>query len=231
MASRLGPVHSPEGGIPPPGKKFRVLPDGLLLMIAEDREYIDRVLSGDVAAFDGLVRKYNRMAGAIAFGIVGEFSSADDVVQEALLKAYRDLGKLRDRDKFKVWLAGIVRSQAIDWLRRRKVLPTLPFSQAFPDGQDTERSSADRGVEPSEELELHSPGVEEQYAQKELREKVLEAIRNLPEDDRVMVTLKHMEGLSYKEIAELVGTTVSAVESRLFRARQELRKKLEQILR
>ena len=200
-------------------------------MIAEDREYIDRVLSGDVAAFDGLVRKYNRMAGAIAFGIVGEFSAADDVVQEALLKAYRDLGKLRDRDKFKVWLAGIVRSRAIDSLRRRKVLPTLPFSQAFPDGPDTERSQADRGVDSSEELEVNSPGAEEQYAQKELREKVLEAIRNLPEDDRVMVTLKHMEGLSYKEIAELVGTTVSAVESRLFRARQDLRKKLEQILR
>jgi RNA polymerase sigma-70 factor (ECF subfamily) len=86
-------------------------------------------------------------------------------------------------------------------------------------------------MESSEELELNSPGVEEQYAQKELREKVLEAIRNLPEDDRVMVTLKHMEGLSYKEIAELLGTTVSAVESRLFRARQDLRKKLEQILR
>jgi DNA-directed RNA polymerase specialized sigma24 family protein len=69
------------------------------------------------------------MAGAIAFGIVGDFSSADDVVQEALLKAYCDLGKLRDRNKFKVWLAGIVRSRAIDWLRRRKALPAMPFSQ------------------------------------------------------------------------------------------------------
>jgi RNA polymerase sigma-70 factor (ECF subfamily) len=195
-------------------------------MIAEDREYIDRVLAGDLAAFDGLVRKYNRMAGAIAFGIVGDFSSADDVVQDAMLQAYRDLGKLRDREKFKVWLAGIVRSRSIDWLRRRKALPAMPFSQAFPDGPDGEK-----GVESSEDLELHSPPVEELYAQKELRDKVLDAIRNLPEDDRVVVTLKHMEGLSYKEIAELVGTTVSAVESRLFRARQDLRKKLEQILR
>ena len=190
-------------------------------MIAEDREYIDRVLSGEIAAFDGLVRKYNRMAGAIAFGIVGDFSSADDVVQEALLKAYCDLGKLRDRNKFKVWLAGIVRSRAIDWLRRRKALPAMPFSQAFPDGD----------ADSAEDPELLAPPVEELYDQKELRDKVLEAIRNLPEDDRVVVTLKHMEGLSYKEIAELVGTTVSAVESRLFRARQDLRKKLEQILR
>ncbi len=190
-------------------------------MIAEDREYIDRVLAGEAAAFDGLVRKYNRMAGAIAFGIVGDFSSADDIVQEAFIKAYRDLGKLREPEKFKVWLSGIVRSRAIDWLRRRKTIAAMPFSQAFPD-------SGDEGLE---DPELLTPPVEELYAQKELREKVLEAIRNLAQEDRVVVTLKHMEGLSYKEIAELTGTTVSAVESRLFRARQELRKKLEQILR
>ncbi len=58
-----------------------------------------------------------------------------------------------------------------------------------------------------------------------------EAIRGLPEEDRLVVTLKHMEGLSYKEIAEIMGTTVSSVESRLFRARTTLRKKLDHILK
>ena len=163
-------------------------------MIAEDREYIDRVLSGEVSAFDGLVRKYNRMAGAIAYAVVGDFSSADDIVQDAFLAAYRNLGRLRDQGKFKVWLAGIVRSRAIDWLRRRKASRVASLPQVFPE---------DEGGAPAHG-EPVAPGVEEQYARRELREKILEAIGSLPEEDRVVVTLKHMEGLSYMEIAELI---------------------------
>jgi RNA polymerase sigma-70 factor (ECF subfamily) len=193
-------------------------------MIAEDRDYIERVLSGETAAFDGLVRKYNRMAGAIAFGITGDFSAAEDIVQEAFFKAYRSLGDLRDQEKFKVWLAGIVRSRAIDFIRRRKTFWALPFSQAFPGGVEEEEAAASRSG-------FLTPPVEELYAQEEIREKVLEAIRSLREEDRVVVSLKHMEGLSYREIAEITGTTVGAVESRLFRARHLLRKKLDHILK
>jgi RNA polymerase sigma-70 factor (ECF subfamily) len=189
-------------------------------MITEDREYIDRVLSGEAEAFDVLVRKYNRMAGAIAFGIVRDFAAAEDIVQDAFLKAYQSLGTLRDLDKFKVWLAGIVRTRSIDWIRRKRSSRGVPFTQAFPSQDDGPVDEA-----------LQSPPTDDLYARKEVLEKILDAIRELPEEDRVMVSLKHMEGLSYKEIAELLGTSVSAVESRLFRARQELRKKLEQILK
>jgi RNA polymerase sigma-70 factor, ECF subfamily len=188
-------------------------------MITEDREYIDRVLSGEAAAFDVLVRKYNRMAGAIAFGIVRDFAVAEDIVQEAFLKAYRNLSTLRDLDKFRVWLAGIVRSQAIDWKRRKKNKLAIPFSKAFP------------GDDESPEEVLEGPSSEDLAVRRELREKILEAIGGLPEEDRIVVTLKHMEGLSYKEISELTGASVSSVESRLFRARQELRKKLDRILK
>jgi len=190
-------------------------------MIAEDRYYIDRVLAGKVDAFEGLVRKYNRMAGAIAFGIVGDFSTAEDIVQESFLKAFKCLGNLRSPEKFKVWFAGIVRSRAIDWIRRKKTLPTIPFSQVFPEGE----------TEAPDQPELLDPPVEEIFTRKELREKLLETIRSLPEEDRIVITLKHMEGFSYREIAELTGTTVGAVESRLFRARRELRRRLNKILK
>jgi RNA polymerase sigma-70 factor (ECF subfamily) len=188
-------------------------------MIAEDRDYIDRVLAGEKGAFDGLVRKYNRMAGAIAYGIVGDFVAAEDIVQEAFFKAYQSLDTLREMDKFKLWLAGIVRSRAIDWLRHRKGTWALPFSQAFPNGVDEASGPGPRPVG-------SSPPVEERAEQEELREKVLEAIRSLPEEYRLVVSLKHMEGLSYREIAELTGSTVSAVESRLFRARHLLKKRI-----
>ena len=173
-------------------------------------------------AFDRLVRKYNRMAGAIAYAIVGEFNTAEDIVQDAFLKAYRKLGSLRDRDKFKIWFAGIVRSGSIDCLRRRKAQRTLPFSQVFEGGAEGEERMGPRPVGSV------SP-VEELYDRKEIREKVLEAIRTLPQEDRVVVTLKHMEGFSYREISQITGTSTSSVESRLFRARRMLRRKLDRV--
>jgi len=193
-------------------------------MTAEDREYVERALTGEPAAFEALVRKYNRMAGAIAYGIVGDFSAADDIVQEAFLKAFRSLGDLREADKFKVWLGGIVRSRAIDWLRRRKALAVVPFSQAFGDGGEGDEEAAGRPL-------AEGLGPDALFQREELRGKVLDAIRALPPEDREVVTLKHMDGLSYREIAEMTGATVSAVESRLFRARQALRKKLERIVK
>src|SRR5262249_45225101 len=135
------------------------------------------------------------------------------------LTAFKNLGRLRDPGKFKVWLAGIVRSRGIDWLRRRKASPAVPFRPGFSEGGDPSQD------EPS------APPAQGASPPPALREQGLEAIGNLPPEDRTVVTLKHMEGLSYKEIADLTGSSVAAVESRLFRARKALRGVLERILR
>ena len=185
-------------------------------MLNDDRQLVEATLDGDVDAFTVLVKKYNRMAGAIGFGVCGDFQAAEDIVQEAFLKAYRGLHNLRDPSKFKVWFAGIVRSKAIDHVRQRKRFWSFP-QEGGAGGPDLEQYSTE--------------SVENLLLREEFRSKILEAVRGLPEDDRMVVTLKHMEGLSYAEIADITGTTVSAVESRLFRARQALRKKLEHILR
>jgi RNA polymerase sigma-70 factor (ECF subfamily) len=185
-------------------------------MVNEDRELVARVLAGDLDAFDGLVRKYNRMAGAIAFGVCGDFQTAEDIVQEAFLKAFRSLGALKDPRRFRVWLAGIVRNKGIDCVRERKRHWPMPSEEAL--------AAADAGL-----FDADTP--QELFLREEFRSKVLDAIRTLPEEDRLVVTLKHMEGLSYKEIAEITGTSVSAVESRLFRARRALRTKLNHILK
>jgi len=184
-------------------------------MYSEDLEYVQRILAGESELFESLVRKYNRMAGAIAFGIVGDFHAAEDIVQEAFLKAFRVLNTLRDPDKFKSWLAGIVRSKSLDALRRRPSQKPLEIS----------RDVADRF--PGGEALRFSSTAEDEHLREESRRKVLEAIEELPQEDRVVVVLKHMEGLSYKEIAEITGSTIGAIESRLFRARQALRKRLD----
>jgi RNA polymerase sigma-70 factor (ECF subfamily) len=180
-------------------------------MFSEDRDYVDRILAGEPDAFESLVRKYNRLGGAIAFGILGDFHLAEDVVQEAFITAFRALSSLREPGKFRFWFAGLVRSKALDALRQRRTRQAVPLEEGLAAG------GSFGGQSP----------VEEEHMRDELRQKVLDAIGELPPEDRTVVMLKHMEGLSYKEIAELTGSTVSSVESRLFRARNALRKKLD----
>src|SRR5262245_5194174 len=190
-------------------------------MVSEDREYVERILAGEPEVFEALVRKYNRMAGAIAFGIIGDFHEAEDVTQEAFLKAFRVLHTLRDAGRFRAWFAGLVRTKALDALRKKGSRTEVGVTE---DAAVTVESSglAER---------LHSVGqfrsLEEDPAREESKQKVLEAIRELPREDRIVVTLKHMEGMSYKEISDITGASVSSIESRLFRARQQLRKRLD----
>ena len=174
-------------------------------MSLEDREFVEHVLAGETEYFEPLVRKYNRMAGAIAYSVLGDFQAAEDVVQESFLKAFRALGTLRDPDRFRAWLAGVVRRKAIDVKRARRDLPT-----------------ADLEGHPL----LRARSVEETTIAEEGRDRILAAIESLPEEDRLVLVLKHMDGLSYREIAEVTGATVSSVESRLFRARRCLKDKL-----
>ncbi len=181
-------------------------------MVIEDRKIVARVLAGEPERFESLVHKYTQLGGAIAFGILGDYQLSEDVVQEAFFKAFRSLPALKDHGKFKVWFSGIVRSTSLDDVRRRQSRGDLRARQ--------------RGAPGVSESEAPGSPLLEAQVQEEQRGKVMETIRQLPEDDRMVIVLKYIEGLSYKEVAELVGTSVSAVESRLFRARQVLKSKL-----
>lgn len=176
-------------------------------MFSEDREYVKRVLAGDSAAFEGLVHQYSRLGGAIAFAVLGDFGLAEDVVQEAFLKAYGALKTLREPEQFRLWFSGIVRRQAIDTLRRRKRHGANELQLM--------ESAASVANEP-----------DERFLREERRRKVVEAMAGLSRDDRLVIVLKHLEGLSYREISEVTNASLSAVESRLFRARRTLKEKL-----
>ena len=188
-------------------------------MSAEDRGCVDRVLAGKPECFEDLVRRYTQFGGAIAFGILGDFQHAEDVVQEAFFKAFRSLSSLKEHDKFRGWFAGIVRSLSIDAVRKQRTRGRLEVGDEQLDvltGADSARSSR---------VHVESP-VERQEMQRELGRKLMDCISELPDDYREVVVLKHMCGFSYKEIAQVSGLSVSAIESRLFRARQTLRQKL-----
>ena len=202
-------------------------------MLAEDREYVERVLAGEPEVFEQLVRKYNRLGGAIAYGVLSDFHLAEDVVQDAFIRAFEALDSLKEPDRFRAWFAGIVKRRSIDVLRQRKN-PRIRAASLEAGGADAEEGGSLGSTVSSDS---RRPGQSPDDSQldaavhAERRRQVLECISGLDENDRIIVSLKHMEGLSYREIAELMETSVSAVESRLFRARRVLRKKLAAVLK
>ena len=202
-------------------------------MLAEDREYVERVLAGEPEVFEQLVRKYNRLGGAIAYGVLSDFHLAEDVVQDAFIRAFEALDSLKEPGRFRVWFAGIVKRRSIDVLRQRKN-PRIRAASLEAGGADAgEGGSLGSTVSSDSRRPEQSPDDSQLDAavHAERRRQVLECISGLDENDRSIVSLKHMDGLSYREIAELMETSVSAVESRLFRARRVLRKKLAAVLK
>lgn len=176
----------------------------------KELELVKRAVSGDKAAFDKLVENNVRLAGAVAFSILGDFHLAADVSQDAFIKAFRSISTLKEASKFKSWLYGIVRTTAIDRLRARK-MSTVSLDLVGEQEGDHSGNLSSR----------------EKLEKEETRKIVMEAVNGLPENYREVIILKHFENMSYKEMAEALGLTESSVESRLFRARKTLRKKLK----
>jgi RNA polymerase sigma-70 factor (ECF subfamily) len=190
---------------------------------AEDARLIGRFLSldGDQndkrRAYEQLVARHGRFAGAVAYGVTGDFHASRDVVQEAFLKVYTGLGSLKEHDKFKGWLRNVVRTTALDWRRRnKKGLKSLDAIDLEADG-DADHPTTEQAIEQVDD-------------QEDLRRRVREEIERLPESHREVVALKYLDGKSYEEISALTGLSQATIESRLFRARQKLKNKFERVL-
>ena len=162
---------------------------------------------GDTTAFAELIRRYERTALSVAYGCVGDASTAGDVAQEAFLRAWRRLGELKEPDRFGAWLTRIVRNLAADHIRRR------PFQQV-------ENMEVLEGIEPSRS----DPTADLDRA--EMKHRIDQALHSLDETTRSAVVLRYYDGLPSKRIGELLGLSPAAVDMRLSRGRAELREKL-----
>ena len=182
-------------------------------LLGDDSSLVRRCRKGDTKAFELLLARHTRFAGAVAMGVVGDYHAAMDVVQESFVKVLAGIASLENPERFKGWLRNVVRRTAIDALRRRKVAGR---SAAPLPGQDSD----------SAPLPGNDPAPDDLVAQAELREQVRDEIASLPDTQREVVMLKYLDGLSYEEIATVCGLTVGTVESRLFRARASLRTRL-----
>ena len=185
-----------------------------------DQQLVERVQRGDKHAFDLLVAKYQRKLGRLISRFVRDAGEAEDVTQDAFIKAYRALPGFRGDSAFYTWLYRIGINTAKNYLLANKRRPpsTTPF--------DSEESE---GFEDAGLLhEVSTP--ENELMSKQVVSTVQSALQLLPEDLRSALTLREIEGLSYEEIASVMNCPVGTVRSRIFRAREAVAEKLRPLL-
>src|ERR1700730_13898949 len=184
--------------------------------ISDEMPLVGRAKAGDVGAFEELVRRYDRNVFRIAQHITQNREDAEDVVQDAFLKAYNNLAQFQGQSKFYTWLVRIAVNEALMKWRRRRPERTISLDEEV----KTEDDSVPR------EVADWSPNPEQQYNQAELREILTRTIQGLPATFRTVFVLRDVEGLSTEETAEALDRSIPAVKSRLLRARLQLRERL-----
>lgn len=184
--------------------------------VSDELTLVQAAKSGDVSAFEELVRRYDRNVFRIAQHITQNREDAEDVVQDAFLKAYSNLAQFQGQSKFYTWLVRIAVNEALMKLRRRRPERTVSLDEEV----KTDEDSVPR------EVADWSPNPEQQYSQAELREILSKTIQGLPPGFRTVFVLRDVEGLSTEETAEALELSIPAVKSRLLRARLQLRERL-----
>lgn len=177
---------------------------------------VEAARSGDIGAFESLVRRYDRNVFRIAQHITQNREDAEDVVQDAFLKAYQNLGQFQGQSKFYTWLVRIAVNEALMRLRRRRPERMVSIDEDV----KTEEDSMPR------EIADWSPNPEQLYTQSELKDILGKTIQGLPPSFRTVFVLRDVEGLSTEETASALELSVPAVKSRLLRARLQLRERL-----
>lgn len=181
-----------------------------------DVALVARVRGGDIAAYDELVRKYERQIFRISQHITQNREDAEDVMQDAFLKAYQKLDQFQGNSKFYTWLVRIAVNESLMRLRKRRTGKMVSIDEDL----ETEDGSVPR------DLADWAPDPEQNYTQTELGKILEKAIKGLPPGFKVVFELRDVQGLSTEDTAEALGLSVPAVKSRLLRARLQLRERL-----
>jgi RNA polymerase sigma-70 factor (ECF subfamily) len=180
--------------------------------LPDERELVERARRGDSTAFSELVRRYQRKAYSVALGMLRDADDARDVSQDAFLKVHRSLSTFEGDAQFFTWLYRIVMNLCIDHLRKRRG-QRIEFDETVgQEGGDPTGISPHRiGFDPQEALK-----------NKELRRSLMEALQKLTPAHRAILIMREVDGLSYQEMADILGCSIGTVMSRLFHARKKM---------
>jgi len=184
----------------------------------DEVELIQYAQKGDLDAFNRLVLAYQDMVYNQAYRVIGESDAAEDATQEAFISAYRKIHTYRG-GSFKAWLLRIVTNACYDELRRRKRRPTTPLEPVdeFDEEIESPRWLADTGEAP-----------EDTALRAELSEAIQNCLNDLSHDFRTVVILVDIQGMDYSEAADIMGTPLGTIKSRLARARRGMRQCLQE---
>lgn len=177
----------------------------------QEAQIVRRVLDGDTEAFEKLVLEYEKNVYNLALRMTGNAEDAADMAQEAFIKAYNSLSGYRGDSKFSAWLYRIVSNVCLDFLRSKKRRPTVSLNMENEDGEEAELEIADVTLSPELLLE-----------KKMTRDAVRRGLNSLPPEQRQILLLREIQGLSYEEIGEALSLEAGTVKSRIFRARKKL---------
>ncbi len=169
-----------------------------------EQDWVWRARAGDEAAFTQLVEAYQTPIYNLCYRMLGEAGEAEDAAQETFLRAYAQLGSYDTARSFKTWLFSIANHHCIDRLRKRRL---------------TWLSIDDDNLPPHPALQEQEPGPEDALVRRQQSQMLQGLLAKLPPEDRAVIVMRYWYDLSYDEIAEATRTTVSAVKSRLHRAR------------
>jgi RNA polymerase sigma-70 factor (ECF subfamily) len=188
-------------------------PDAALMM---------RVKAGDLTAFAELADKYKQPIVNLAYRMLRDLAEAEDLAQAALLQVYKSAARYQVSSKFSTWLFTIARNLCLNEIRRRSRHPADSIDAPRNEGEDpVPQQYEDRRTVTAPDLLL----------QGELEAKIEEAIADLPENQRTALLLCQQDELSYEEIAEILGCTLSATKSLIHRGRETLKQRLKPYLK
>jgi RNA polymerase sigma-70 factor (ECF subfamily) len=188
-----------------------------------DWSVVRRVQAGDVAAFDQLILKYRERLYAVVYNMTSNREDTADLVQDAFIKAFQSINRFGGQSSFFTWLYRIGVNSALTHLRKNKLRSFFSLEQV----DENDRPSA----EVIAALTDDTSGAERGTFVKELQEKLNEAMQKLSIKHRTVVTLFEIDGLSHQEIADITGSSVGTVRSRLHYAKQLLQSELQPYLR
>ena len=190
--------------------------------IPSDLDLVQRVKNGDKEAFNLLVLKYQRKVGRLVRRLVSNSDEADDVVQDAFIKAYRALPQFRGDSAFYTWLYRIAVNTAKNHLVSRGKRP-ISLSELTSNEGDDESFEV-----PVVTIDNNTP--EAELMSRQIAEAVNRAVSALPEELRTALSLREIDGLSYEEIAEAMNCPIGTVRTRIFRAREAVAAELKPLL-
>jgi RNA polymerase sigma-70 factor, ECF subfamily len=188
-------------------------PDAALMLL---------VKQGDVSAFERLVEKYKQPVLSLVYRMLRDITEAEDIAQNVFVQVYKSASRYEISSKFSTWLFTIARNLSLNEIRRRSRHPAESIDATHPDNED-------QPWHQFEDKKTFTPP--ESLLQGELENKILEAISELPENQKTALLLCRQGELSYEQIADVVGTSLSATKSLIHRARETLKHKLKPYLK